>query len=61
MITFPKPTLVGFTEIVGCPAAMPVPFSVTTTLGVAELFVSVMLPATAPAAVGRNFAVIVVD
>jgi hypothetical protein len=60
-ITFPKLTLVGFVEIKGCPAATPVPFNATTRLGAGELFANVMLPPTAPEAVGTNFALIVVD
>ena len=48
-------------EIIGWPAATPVPLHTTTTLGVGELFVIVKLLPTAPTATGTNFAVIVVD
>ena len=52
----PKLTLTGETEIPGRPAPPPVPLNATTTLGVGELFVIVMVPDKLPVAGGNIFA-----
>jgi phosphoribosylcarboxyaminoimidazole (NCAIR) mutase len=58
--TFPKATLAGLTDIVGCAAVVPVALNATTTLGVAELFAIVTLPERLPVVGGTTFALNVV-
>jgi hypothetical protein len=53
----PKFTLVGETEIAGCPALAPVPVSAIVETAGLVLAVIEMLPVTVPAAVGVNLAV----
>jgi hypothetical protein len=59
-VTVPNATLDGNTVIEGLLELPPVPLNATTTLGVAELFVMIMLPDSAPVVGGTMLALKVV-
>ena len=57
VVTLPKFTEAGVTEICGVCAAVPVPERATLTDGVAELFTRVSVPAKVPVVVGAKVTV----